>query len=100
MLKVGHYTDLLRQVNELKRQLHLVGKVHSNRHLFLFDFPTDVIRYLSMYRLARIKEKKRSFRLVKGEVVVTDHGRPSMMNCPDSRPRADAFPTSARGWHG
>jgi hypothetical protein len=27
MLKAGHYTDLLRQVNELKRQLHLVGKV-------------------------------------------------------------------------
>lgn len=26
MLKAGHYTDLLRQVNELKRQLHLVGK--------------------------------------------------------------------------
>ncbi|XP_046438907.1 uncharacterized protein LOC124190326 [Daphnia pulex] len=24
MLKAGHYTDLLRQVNELKRQLHLV----------------------------------------------------------------------------
>ena len=28
MLKAGHYTDLLRQVNELKRQLHLVGKVY------------------------------------------------------------------------
>jgi hypothetical protein len=27
MLKAGHYTDLLRQVNELKRQLHLVGNV-------------------------------------------------------------------------
>lgn len=33
MLKVGHYTDLLRQVNELKRQLHLVGKVYI--HIFL-----------------------------------------------------------------
>ena len=29
MLKAGHYTDLLRQVNELKRQLHLVGKVQT-----------------------------------------------------------------------
>ena len=24
--KPGHYTEVLRQVNELKRQLHLVGK--------------------------------------------------------------------------
>jgi hypothetical protein len=31
MLKAGHYTDLLRQVNELKRQLHLVGKVEKRK---------------------------------------------------------------------